>query len=66
MFTERQIQMFLGVLIGAGFLFGLAWLMLYLNKRGIKTHPTEKRERRYYQRGRAKAEKRRKTRRFRF
>lgn len=66
MFSERQIQMFFGVLIGSGLIFGLAWLMLYLNKRGIKTHPSEKRVSRYKQRGRAKAEKRRNTRKFRF
>ena len=66
MFSEQQINRFFGVLIGLAMLFGLAWLMLYLNKRGIKTHPSEKRARRYQERGRAKAEKKRDKRRLRY
>lgn len=66
MFTERQIQIIVGTVIGTGLVFGLAWLMLYLNKRGVRTHPSEKRVSRYKQRGRAKAEKRRNKRKFRF
>jgi hypothetical protein len=58
--------MFVGTVIGTGLLFGLTWLLLYMNKRGIRTHPSEKRESRFKQRGRAKAEKKRSKRRYRF
>ncbi len=66
MLSDRPIQMLIGVVIGTGLIFGLTWLMLYLNRRGIKTHPNQKIESRYRQKGRAKAERRRNIRRFRF
>lgn len=66
MFSERPFQMLVGAVIGTGLILGLVWLMLYLNKHGIKTHPSEKRESRYKRLGRMKAEKRRNSRRFRF
>ncbi len=66
MFSESPIQMLIGVAIGTGMILVIAWLMPYLTRRGIRTYPNEKLERRYRRRGRIKAEKRRNSRRFRF
>jgi len=65
-FSERPIQMLIGVVVGTGLILVIAWLMPYLTKRGIRTYPNEKLERRYKRIGRIKAEKRRNSRRLRF
>ncbi|HQZ97479.1 MAG TPA: hypothetical protein PLP21_14250 [Pyrinomonadaceae bacterium] len=66
MSSANPVHMLIGAVIGTSLIFGLTWLMLFLNKRGFKTHPSEKRLSQYKRLGQAKAEKRRRNRRYRF
>jgi len=51
MLIGRTVQTLIGALIGTALLFGLLWLLLFLESNGIKTHPG-KGESRFKRRGR--------------
>lgn len=65
MWNGRTFQTLVGALIGTGLLFGLVWVLLFLERKGVKTHPG-KGESRFKRRGRIKEEKKRNQRRYRF
>lgn len=65
MLNGRTVQTLIGALIGTALLFGLVWLLLFLERNGVKTHPG-KGESRFKRRGRIKEANRRNQRRYRF
>jgi hypothetical protein len=54
------------VVIGWALLFGLVRLILYLEARQIRTHPSQKKVRRFVRRGQLKREKKRASRKLRY
>jgi hypothetical protein len=60
------VQIGIVLVIAGVVLFGLMRLILYLDRRHIRTHPSQKKVRRYVLRGQLKKDKKRAKRKLRF
>lgn len=64
--TTNPGQIGIVAIIAGALFFALVRLMLYLNSRRIRTHPSQKKIRRFVQRGQLKKDKKRARRKLRF